>query len=310
MVVAVFGVVTISALFAPGYAAAASGVPYTDARAVGTIGLCNAADQSVTTGKIADAPFVAKAIDSTAAPAPYNGADATATLFAYQPRKDVQPAEWYGEQLGASSRTSTPEHPTAVLTARDRTLADYLSDYPTKWDGLVELRVYLGAPGQPISSRTYDATDIKISGDSWQVVDGASVPCSTGQATSLEVALASAFPQLTASPSSGADASPTSPGGESSSGKSSDGKSSGVGATTSGVGSADGTDSPGGGAGSSSAAVLAGGQHPAGTAADTGSRGRGGTGPVLWTLTVVGIVGAAAAASAWVRSRPSPSRQH
>jgi hypothetical protein len=287
-------------------AAAASSVPYVDPNAVGSIGLCSATGQAVTNGSIQDAPFVAKAIDSTPAAAPYNGAGETAALFIYQPRENIQPADWYGEQMSASSRSSTPQHPTAIMTAGDGALAAALSDYPPKWDGLMQLRVYLGAPNEPTYKSTYDATDIKITGNTWQVARGASVPCGEGQSVSLEQVLASAYPQLTASPSasSGAGLAAPNAGGKSrgASAKPGAGTSAGAGAGTS---ASSGAASPTAGSLGASSAQPA----PRGGAVGTGSASHGGPGAVLWTLIAVGVVGVGVGAIQWSRSRPLPTRR-
>jgi len=107
-------------------------------------------------------------------------------LYAYQPRDGVSPGEWSGEMLTASARYSNPAHPMAQATAADSTLADFVDAYPPQWNGFVQLRIYLGAPDQPIFSATYAATDLQISGDTWTVVRGGSVPCNSGTAVSLE----------------------------------------------------------------------------------------------------------------------------
>ena len=287
--------------------ASAAGVPYTDARAVGSIGFCNAADQPVTKGSVNDTPFVTKAIDSTAAAAPYNGAGETATLFIYQPRQNIEPSEWHGEQFGASSQSSTPQHPTAILTSGDGPLSGPLSDYPPMWDGLMQLRIYLGAPNEPIYNSTYDATNIKISGDTWQVVDGASVACGDGQSVSLEQKLASAFPQLTASSSpspgaagaglkSGATAGASAQAGTAgATGAAATGAGATASAGATGSESAQGSESPPVSAGASSA--------PANAA--SGSSGKhGGTSAVLWVVIVIAVLGAGAAAIQWRRSKP------
>ena len=88
-----FAIAVCCGLFGLGVAAGASGVPYVDANAVGTIGLCDQHDQPLTQGDVDTRPFVWKAVAETPAPAPYNGPGATATLYAYQPRKGVDPGE-------------------------------------------------------------------------------------------------------------------------------------------------------------------------------------------------------------------------
>ena len=87
--------------------------------------------------------------------------------------------------LTASSRYENPAHPKAQATDGDDRLADFLGLFPASWDGLVQLRLYLGAPGLQTLTQTYAATDIQVSGDSWKVVRGGSVPCA-GKAISIE----------------------------------------------------------------------------------------------------------------------------
>lgn len=288
--------------------AIASSVPYTDARAVGSIGLCNAAGQAVTKGSIRDTPFITTAIDSTAAPAPYNVAGETAALFIYQPRQGVQPSDWYGEQIGATSQSSTPQHPTAALTAGDGALSVPLADYPPKWDGLMQLRVYLGAPNEPTYNSTYDATSIKISGDTWQVVDGAAVSCGDGKSVSLEQVYASAYPQLTKAPSSSPGAGGATPKPGSTSGASA--QATGAAATDAGAGASAAAAGSAGTGGSASAPGSAGASSPPAVAAGSSSSSgkHGGTSAILWIVVVVGVLGAGAVAVQWRRSKPLPRR--
>lgn len=298
--------------FRAGPVLAASAVPYSDPNVVGSIGLCNAAGQSVTKGSINDVPFVTKAIDSTPAAAPYNGVGATAGLFIYQPRQNSEVTNWHGEQLGATSKSSSPQHPTVILTAGDGPLADALADYPPKWDGLMQLRVYLGAPNEPAYTAKYDATDIKITGDSWQVVQGASVPCGEGQSVSLEQTLASTYPQLTASPSlAGAIGATPAKGGTSpgATAKAGAGTSAAGGSGVAGAGAGAGA-SPGAGGSALGSADASSGPSGIANAASTGSSGSGG-GPtaVVWILIVVGVVGIGAAGVLWQRSRPVGTRR-
>ena len=169
-----------------GVARASEPLPYTDGRAVGYVGLCDRDGNTVTGGNIHDKPFVWRAVTSVPAPAPYDVPGATATLLGFQPRENVDPGQWSGELLTASARFSNTKYPMAQATDRDFTLADYLGDYPATWDGMVQLRVYLGAPEQPPQSTSYSATDIKVTGDTWQVVRGGAVACTKGDAVSLE----------------------------------------------------------------------------------------------------------------------------
>jgi hypothetical protein len=312
--VGLLGVLLVGLMLRAGPALADSSVPYNDPLVVGSIGLCNAAGQTVTTGSVNDVPFVTKAIDSTPAAAPYNGAGETATLFLYQPRQNIAPDEWHGEQIGASSRSSTPQHPTAILTAGDGPLAAVLADYPPTWDGLMQLRIYLGAPNQPTFRSTYDATDIKITGNTWQVVRGASVACGNGQSVSLEQVLASAYPQLTssASPSVGAAGATAPAKGGTSAGATAK---AGAGAATAGASGAPGTSGSAGaapGAAGSAPGSADASSNPSGiaNAASTGSSGSGGgPGAVVWILIVVGVIGIGAASVLWQRSKPVGTRR-
>jgi hypothetical protein len=306
------GVLLVGLILRAGPVLAASAVPYSDPNVVGSIGLCDAAGQSVTKGGINDVPFVTKAIDSTPAAAPYNGVGATAGLFIYQPRQNVEASNWNGEQIGATSKSSSPQHPTAVLTAGDGPLADALADYPPKWDGLMQLRVYLGAPNEPAYTSKYDATDIKITGNTWQVVQGASVACSQGQSVSLEQTLASAYPQLTASPSVVGAVGGTPGKGGTSPGATAKAGAGAAGSTAGASGAQGAADS----AGALSASGSAPGQdgsssNPSGiaNAASTGSSSGGGPGAVVWILIAVGVNGVGSAVVLWQRSKPVGTRR-
>ncbi|MCU1394434.1 MAG: hypothetical protein JWM34_2862 [Ilumatobacteraceae bacterium] len=166
--------------------ASADSVPYTDPNAFGFIGLCDTSDHAVDHGNVADQPFVRSAVASEAAVAPYDVGGRTATLFAYQPRQGTTPQEWSGQLLTASSSYTDVQHPTAVATAGDDSLASFIASFPPQWDGLIQLRLYLGAPGQPARTGQYAATDIQVSGSTWKVVRGGTTPCDASKSTSLE----------------------------------------------------------------------------------------------------------------------------
>jgi hypothetical protein len=164
-------------------------VPYSDPGAIGFIGLCDRAGHPIHGGSTSDAPFAWLAVSSVAAPAPYNGDGRTATLLAFQPRQGVDPGQWSGSLLTASSRYTNPKHPMAQLTSGDLPLSDYLTTYPLRWDGLIQLRLYFGAPGRETSTRQYAATDIRVKGKRWTVVRGGDVDCKSGSAISMETLL-------------------------------------------------------------------------------------------------------------------------
>jgi hypothetical protein len=274
----------------------ASSVPYVDPNAVGSIGLCDQTGQPLTHGSIDDKPFVWKAVDETAAKAPYNVTGAAATLYAYQPREGVDPREWSGSQLSAASKFSDPTHPAAAMTGLDGALSRFLTGYPARWDGLVQLRIYLGAPDEPIYSLTYDSADIKVSGETWSVVKASSVSCGSGSAVSLEQILATnpaAVASLSAKSTESAQPTPKTAG-------------------ASGKASSNSTASPGQQSTVGSQAAASGGDSaPAGSAsASAGTRttsapggGSGGISTPLLVLIAIGAVGAGFAGWQWVRSR-------
>jgi hypothetical protein len=178
-------------------AAQAVALPYSDPNAVGGITFCDPSGHPMTHGSIRDKPFVWRAIGAKDGPSTYDAAGRTAILLAYQPRQNVLPGQWSGEGLTASARYTPAGHPIVAATPGDVTLADFISDYPLMWDNLIQVRIYLGAPDAPIYSRQYNAADIKVSGDTWTVLDPASVPCNVGTSTSIETIL---LPSVAAMP--------------------------------------------------------------------------------------------------------------
>jgi hypothetical protein len=167
-------------------AQAAGSVPWTDTAVTGYLGLCDSSGHPVDSGSLNAAPFVARAVSSVAAPSPYGQSGRTATLYAFQPRQDTAPGQWSGDMLTASTRYSNPAHPTAAATGGDLSLAGFISEFPPVWDGLVQLRLYLGAPSQPPQTLSYASTTIKVTGSTWSVVSGGNVSCTSGTATSIE----------------------------------------------------------------------------------------------------------------------------
>ncbi|MGZ4493438.1 MAG: hypothetical protein ACXVWU_01940 [Nocardioides sp.] len=170
-------------------AAATEGVPYVDPAVTGSIGLCDVHGHNVLTGTITDNPFIWLAVGTTAAPGQYAAPGRTAFLAAYQPRKGVEPGEWSGYPLAPSSSYSNPQHPMAQSTPVSGSLQQFLVRYPPQWDGLVQLRLTLAGSNRPPRQSAYDATDIRVTGDTWQVVRGGTGPCRAGTATSESVLL-------------------------------------------------------------------------------------------------------------------------
>ncbi len=178
------GLVGMVAVLAAGFpiadAVASSGLPYTDQYAHGSIGLCDKAGNNITRGSVYDKPFAWRAVSAVAAAGALAGPGRKATLYAYQPRKGVDPANWSGQQLGAASAYSSTTVPVAQQTDRDPALSDYLNNFPPQWDKLVELRIYFGALNIPVSASSYPAADIRITGTTWTLLNGAKVDCNAG----------------------------------------------------------------------------------------------------------------------------------
>lgn len=179
-------------------AMASGAVPYTDPNSSGFIGLCNQAGQQVTSGSVNAAPFAWLAASSVPARRPYNGAGRTATLYAFLPLQGFPPGDWSGETMTATSRYSNPTVPMAAGTSRDPSLADFIEAYPPKWDGFIQLRLYLDVTNQPAQTKHYPTLDIQVTGETWHAVGGGTVNCGAGTAVSAEAALP---PTTTAPPS-------------------------------------------------------------------------------------------------------------
>jgi hypothetical protein len=176
------------ALAAPAGAAptSRSRVPYTDPSATGSIGLCNRAGRQVTSGNISTKPFAWRAVSTQAAAAPYNGAGRTATLYAYQPRRGLTAGTWSGLAFTASSRYSNPAHPMAAATAGDESLKQFMHLFKPQWNGFLQVRMYLGAPGAAAYTTRYPVLNIQITGNRWRAVGGTTLNCRSGTAESLE----------------------------------------------------------------------------------------------------------------------------
>lgn len=182
-------------------AMAASSPPYKDPRATSPLALCGKDGKQVTSGSTADRPFIWRAVSASKAPAPYNKKGRTATLFAYQPRPQVDATEWSGELVTASAKYSDASHPMAAATDLDEPLSTFLDAYPTKLDGFVQLRLYLSAPNEPAFTLQYAAANIQVSHGRWHLV-GASprVSCTSGTAVSLEAILPTPAPSVSTAP--------------------------------------------------------------------------------------------------------------
>ena len=151
--------------------------PYSDPASAGRLALCGADGKPLSEGATTDSPFAATVVGTTPAGPGYDGEGRTASLFAYQPREGVQPTDWSGMQLAAPTRYDDPAQPLAELGSTDVSLAQFLGGYPATYDGWVQLRLYLGAPDQPLQSQAYDTVDLQVDGGSWRVVDASATGC-------------------------------------------------------------------------------------------------------------------------------------
>lgn len=185
------GAIVVSMTLGAAGPAAADGVPFSDPNAQGTIGLCDAHGHPITSGRLTDRPFASTAVSSVAATEGISvKTNAKATLYAYQPRRNIDPGEWSGQQLTGSSVYSNDAHPMAAGTILDSSLADNLSAYPAQWDGLVQLRMFFSSPSQGVITSPYPAAVIQVTGSTWKLVSGSSRDdCQAGKAVSSETQL-------------------------------------------------------------------------------------------------------------------------
>lgn len=272
-------------LIAPATARADT-LPFNDTSAQGSIGLCDATGTPIHSGSLTDRPFVPMAASSVPAPEGFTAANkAKATLYAFQPRQNIDPGEWSGMQLTGSSIYADSNRPMVAGTSLDYALREFIAAYPAKWDGLVELRIYYTAPNRIPYRSTFPATVLRVTGNTWTVVQGADVPCDSKKVISNERLLlpASAFnkkPGGTGSPTATPGASSTAAAGGSSSSGAAAHPTTGAAAS----GSASGSDSA--------------------SAADAQHAGQG-VPLVAWLVAAAAVLAAASGGWLWWRRRAS-----
>ena len=282
-------------------------VPFTDPNAHGYIGLCDSAGHSLSAGLLSDKPFVVRAVSSVAAPKGYGVKQgAKASLYAYQPINGIDPGNWSGQLMNGSSFFSSDDHPMTASTVLDYSMGDFVRSYPPKWDGLVQLRLFYGAPNQSTYLDEYPATVLKITGDTWRVVQGGNADCSAGKVISTETLL------LPKSKFAEASASIAAPGGATLGGTRHDSVSlrgaarsaDAAGATAGGAAntSSRGATPVSSGAGAASSASTASASPVA------GRRDVGGTGTIWTVLGVIAGLGAVGAVGMWLLRRRSSVR--
>lgn len=283
---AVAAVALAAAAFAP--AASAGSAPFDDQNASGYIGFCDRSGHQVRSGQIGAAPFAFHAVSSQPAPTGYT----KATLYLYQPRREVDPGDWSGKQMTAAATFTNPAHPMAAGTGFDPAFVDFSGAYPLKWDGYAQARIFYTTPGRPMASRPYPAAILKVSGDTWTQIGGGDVPCGAGTSNSVEL---KALPSsILARPT--ARAVPGEPTSAASAAGASGGRSA-PGGTSSrrGSGSAGSPVDP---SASGSALPAADGSPVAEATSSNGSSAGS-----VWTTLIVVVAGAAAATVAVVRRR-------
>jgi hypothetical protein len=297
---------TVGFLAMSSSAAVASGAPYTDPNAVGTIGLCDQTGQPLTHGDLETKPFAWKAVGASAGPTPFNQTGATAQLYAFQPRKGVDPGDWSGEQLSGASRFANLAHPTAALTGLDESLAVFVGHFPPDWNGYIQLRLYLNAPNAGEYTSTYNALNIVVKGNTWSVASAdAAPPCGGSTAVSDKQVLATssaAAASLTTQTLEGSGGTTPSPkaGQKSTRGSGSTGGATDAtaqGAAASGPGVV--VPAPSGSPVSGGSSAATDGSTAAGASASHGSSSHA----LLWILVGVAIIGVGLVGVQWVRSR-------
>jgi len=185
VLLAALGVVASLVTTSP--ARADESVPFTDSAAKGHLGFCDAAGHQITSGSLTEVPFVLRAVSSEPTPAGYTvGAGAKATLFAFLPMQGVDPGDWTGQALTGAAFFSNPQHPMTEATVLDPTLQSFTRKVTVLWHNLIQLRMYIGAPGKPLYQSSYPTAVIEVTGSTWHVVRGGAVDCTSGRTKPVE----------------------------------------------------------------------------------------------------------------------------
>jgi uncharacterized membrane protein YgcG len=164
-------------------------LPYTDPGQAGLLTLCNTNLQPITHGNINTKPFVWRAVGAVPAPKGYRVKGEVGILFGYQPRQYTPAGAWSGLPMAAASVYTNPDTPMAQFTPIDEPLSYLTKFFPPIWDNLIELRLYLGGPGLGEDAQGYAAADLRISGNTWTMVEGGDASCTSGSAVSDEVSI-------------------------------------------------------------------------------------------------------------------------
>ena len=153
-------------------------VPYDDPQSGGLLTLCGTDGEPVTGGEVDATPFAPVVLGESGVPADVDARGAVGTVFGYQPREGVAPSEFSGAPLTAAGALVDSDRPAVEVPADAWSLADFVTAYPATWDGYVQLRLYLGAPGAgTLTDRPYDTADIRVEGEKWELVRGGTASC-------------------------------------------------------------------------------------------------------------------------------------
>jgi hypothetical protein len=167
-------------------------VPFTDPNIDGWLTFCNRNDQPVTSGSLYATPFAWKTISSAPPPPGYRNSKGRAALYGYQPLQYVNPGDWAGYELTGASSFSNPDHPVAQATNADLPLIGFTESYPLHWDGFAEIRMMWTSVNQAQLQSPYAAAIVRVTGNTWTLVEGGGGSCSQSTGRSDEVrALAS-----------------------------------------------------------------------------------------------------------------------
>jgi hypothetical protein len=167
--------------------AVAGPVPFTDPGAIGKITLCDSELHVMTHGSIYTKPFAWRAVGSTPGASDYQGNGQESTLFADTPIQGSQPPFWTPWQMTTAAKYTSSSRPMAGATPIDPSLNDFLGFYQPKWDGMVQLRMFLSAPSQSTDTQEYNAAVIRVTGTTWTLLDGGTDGCTSGTAKSNEL---------------------------------------------------------------------------------------------------------------------------
>jgi hypothetical protein len=212
-------------------------VPFVDPSAHGYIALCDLDGHNVTSGNIHTAPFVWQAVSSLPAPDNYSGKGQNTGLLMFQPRRGVSPADWNGDEMTAATQYKGKKYPAAEATYKDFSLEDFIKEYPSGWDGLYQLRLHFAKKNYGVYTQTYPATVIQVTGNTWHVVQGGTMPCKAVHARSTEYTVG--IPQVDPTSSAGETPPTAAPSTQASPAAQASGGSSGVSPSSSGGPSSD-----------------------------------------------------------------------